>query len=99
MSRASGCFGHQNTRGELSRVRSVAQDVADRPCYADLFKPFLGDGGFNVDTEPIQLDDRESLCRVRNCILILARNSVMLYDTTVLYAHEASLPYQVGVSD
>ena len=55
----------------------------------------VGDGGFNVDTEPVQLEDREAVCRVRNCVLVLAKNSVMLYDTSVLYAHEASTPYQV----
>ncbi|CAK8683506.1 unnamed protein product [Clavelina lepadiformis] len=54
-----------------------------------------GDGGFVVDTEPVQMDDREAICRVRNCILCLSRSSVMLYDTSVLYAYEASLQYQV----
>ena len=54
-----------------------------------------GDGGFIVDTEPVQLEDREAICRVRNCILVLARNSVMLYDTSVLYAYDASTSYQV----
>jgi len=55
-----------------------------------------GDGGFNVNTDPVQLEDREAVCRVLNCILVLAKNSVMLYDTTILYAYEASTQYQVS---
>ena len=55
-----------------------------------------GDGGFNVNTEPISLDEREVICRLRNCVRCLAKHSVMLYDTSVLYAYESSLQYQVG---
>ena len=58
---------------------------------------FSGDGGFIVDTEPVQLDDREAICRVRNSILALAKNSVMLYDTSILYAYEASLSHQASI--
>nr|CAB3244007.1 exosome complex component RRP4 [Phallusia mammillata] len=54
-----------------------------------------GDGGFNVNKEPVPLEEREVVCRLKNCIQCLAKSSVMLYDTSVLYAYESSLQYQV----
>jgi len=35
------------------------------------------------------------MARLRNCILALAEQNMMLYDTSVMYAYEASAHYQV----
>lgn len=55
-----------------------------------------GDGGFaqNLDNV-ISRNDREVIARLRNCILILAQCKMMLYDTSILYAFEESLKYDV----
>jgi len=39
--------------------------------------------------------DREVMARLRNCILALADQNMMLYDTSIMYAFEASAHYQV----
>jgi len=39
--------------------------------------------------------DKEVTARLRNCILALADQNMMLYDTSVMYAYEASAHYQV----
>lgn len=54
----------------------------------------VGDGGFERDEEAVTLDDRETICRLRNSILCLAKHSVMLYDTSVQYAYDASTSYE-----
>ena len=36
------------------------------------------------------------IARVRNCILALATNGVMLWDTTLVHAYEASLKYSIS---
>lgn len=35
------------------------------------------------------------ISRLRNCIVSLVTQRVMLYDTSILYCYEASLPHQV----
>ena len=45
---------------------------------------------------PVDPKDRETIARLRNCILALAEHKMMLYDTTVLYAFEASSGYEAG---
>ncbi|XP_053328808.1 exosome complex component RRP4 [Spea bombifrons] len=52
-------------------------------------------GGFVTNLEPISLSDREVISRLRNCILALANQMMMLYDTSILYCYEASLPHQI----
>ncbi|XP_019614235.1 PREDICTED: exosome complex component RRP4-like [Branchiostoma belcheri] len=52
-------------------------------------------GGYEQDLEPVPSADREVIARQRNCILALATHKLMLYDTSVLYAYEASRQYQV----
>ncbi|CAH1277428.1 EXOSC2 [Branchiostoma lanceolatum] len=47
-------------------------------------------GGYEQDLEPVPSTDREVIARLRNCILALATHKLMLYDTSVLYAYEAS---------
>lgn len=62
--------------------------------------PSLGDdsdntGGFVQDLEPVSRGDREVIARLHNCILALASARLMIFDTSVLYAYENSLRYQV----
>ncbi|KNC23480.1 hypothetical protein FF38_04776 [Lucilia cuprina] len=55
-----------------------------------------GDGGFSQNlSEVIPRADREVICRLRNCILALAHCKMMLYDTSILYAYEESMKYEV----
>ena len=55
-----------------------------------------GDGGFELDKSLVSIEDREVMCRVRNVITnCLAPHSIYLYDTSVQYAYEASLDYEV----
>lgn len=55
-----------------------------------------GDGGFtqNLD-EIVPRGDREVIARLKNCILALANCKMMLYDTSILYAFEESMKYEV----
>ncbi|XP_008250431.1 exosome complex component RRP4 isoform X2 [Oryctolagus cuniculus] len=52
-------------------------------------------GGFIADLEPVSLADREVISRLRNCVVALATQRMMLYDTSILYCYEASLPHQI----
>ena len=49
--------------------------------------------------EVIKMEEREIIARLRNCILALAQQRILLYDTTVQYTYEASLKYQVRKMD
>ncbi|XP_035218865.1 exosome complex component RRP4-like isoform X3 [Stegodyphus dumicola] len=51
-------------------------------------------GGFAQNLECISKVDRESIARLRNCILALAKYNKMLSDTIILYAYNASLSYE-----
>ncbi|KFB44791.1 AGAP011211-PA-like protein [Anopheles sinensis] len=55
-----------------------------------------GAGGFtqNLD-DVVTKQDRETIARIRNCILALAHCKMMLYDTSILFAYEESLKYEV----
>ncbi|XP_059781825.1 exosome complex component RRP4 isoform X3 [Balaenoptera ricei] len=52
-------------------------------------------GGFTANLEPVSLADREVISRLRNCIISLATQRMLLYDTSILYCYEASLPHQI----
>ncbi|XP_030063684.1 exosome complex component RRP4 [Microcaecilia unicolor] len=52
-------------------------------------------GGFIMNLEPVSLPDREVISRLRNCLLALSTHKMMLYDTSILYCYEASLPHQI----
>ncbi|XP_019533832.2 exosome complex component RRP4 [Aedes albopictus] len=53
-------------------------------------------GGFTQNLEEsISKQDREVISRLRNCILALANCKMLLYDTSILYAYEESLKYEV----
>ena len=45
--------------------------------------------------QPVGVQEREVIVRMRNSILCLAQYKMMLYDTSVYYAYEASSQYQV----
>lgn len=40
--------------------------------------------------------ERETIARIRNCVLTLAQSKMLLYDTSILYAYEESLKYEVA---
>ena len=52
-------------------------------------------GGFVQNLAQVSRSDREAISRLRNCILALVNNCVMLWDTTIIHAYDASLKYQV----
>ncbi|KFW65821.1 Exosome complex component RRP4, partial [Pygoscelis adeliae] len=52
-------------------------------------------GGFTTSLEPVPLSDREVISRLRNCIVALVTQTFMLFDTSILYCYEASLPHQI----
>ncbi|XP_009475348.1 PREDICTED: exosome complex component RRP4 [Nipponia nippon] len=52
-------------------------------------------GGFTTNLEPVPLSDREVISRLRNCIVALVTQKLMLFDTSILYCYEASLPHQI----
>lgn len=52
-------------------------------------------GGFVQNLEPVAKADREVIARLRNCVLSLAEHRMMLFDTSIIYAFEASSKYQV----
>ncbi|KAF7997719.1 hypothetical protein HCN44_009117 [Aphidius gifuensis] len=54
------------------------------------------EGGFTQDLTKVEQEDREVCGRLRNCILILAKSNIQLTDTSVTYAYEESLKYQVS---
>ncbi|KAG8509483.1 Exosome complex component RRP4, partial [Galemys pyrenaicus] len=56
-------------------------------------------GGFVANLEPVSLADREVISRLRNCIVSLVAQRMMLYDTSILYCYEASLPHQLVLAD
>ena len=45
--------------------------------------------------QPVTLQTRETIARLRNCIVALARQKVMLFDTTIVYTHDESLKHKV----
>ncbi|KAF7635017.1 hypothetical protein Mgra_00005615 [Meloidogyne graminicola] len=55
-----------------------------------------GTGGYVDDTDLVPLDTREAIVRTANCIKLLARNSIPLYDTTIIFAYNASTSYKVN---
>ena len=40
-------------------------------------------------------EEREIIARLRNCILALVQQRVMLFDTSIQYTYDASLKYEV----
>lgn len=50
-------------------------------------------GGYEQNLEPVSRIDREVICRMRNCVLALSQNKMMLFDTSILYTYENSLKF------
>ena len=46
--------------------------------------------------QPVSRADREVIARLRNCVLALAEHKMLLFDTSILYAYEASLKFPVS---
>ncbi|XP_041368167.1 exosome complex component RRP4-like [Gigantopelta aegis] len=51
-------------------------------------------GGYDQKLDPVSPSDREVIARLTNCVLALAEHLMMLHDTSVLYAFEASQKYR-----
>nr|CAD2173980.1 unnamed protein product [Meloidogyne enterolobii] len=54
-----------------------------------------GTGGYVDDTELVPFVTREIIARTANCIKLLSRNSIPLYDTTIIFAYNASTQYKI----
>lgn len=52
-------------------------------------------GGFDQNLEPVPYTDREVIIRLKNCVQALAESKMLLFDTSVLYAYEASSKYTI----
>ncbi|XP_011493914.1 PREDICTED: exosome complex component RRP4 [Ceratosolen solmsi marchali] len=53
------------------------------------------DGGFTQDLSRVRQENREVCARLRNCILGLAKSNILLSDTSVTYAYEESMKYNI----
>ncbi|XP_059151804.1 exosome complex component RRP4-like isoform X2 [Physella acuta] len=52
-------------------------------------------GGYQTNLQPVSRSDREAIARLRNCILALADQQMLLFDTSILYTYEVSSKYNV----
>ncbi|KAH9514581.1 Exosome complex component RRP4 [Bulinus truncatus] len=52
-------------------------------------------GGYETNMQPVPSSEREAMARLRNCVLALADQKVLLFDTSILYTFEASQKYAV----
>nr|CAG4641852.1 EOG090X09DD [Eurycercus lamellatus] len=50
-----------------------------------------GVGGYVQNLETVPHADRQAISRLRNCVAALAQCKMMIYDTSIMYAFEASL--------
>ena len=41
-------------------------------------------------------EERETIARLRNCIVALVQQRIMLFDTSIQYTYDASLKYKVS---
>jgi len=53
------------------------------------------EGGFTQNLEVVPEGERETIARLRNVVLCLAENYTMLWDTSIMYAWEASTKYSI----
>ena len=51
-------------------------------------------GGFAQNLSVVSKSERLIVARIRNCILALAQHGLMLWDTSLTYAYDASLKFQ-----
>ena len=54
------------------------------------------EGGFTQDLSRVNQENREVCARLRNCILSLTKSNILLSDTSVTYAYEESMKYNVN---
>jgi exosome complex component RRP4 len=54
-----------------------------------------GQGGFTQNLEAVSKGDRETIVRIKNCILALSTCFVLIYDTSIMLIFEESLKYEV----
>lgn len=52
-------------------------------------------GGYEQDLEPVSRIDREVISRMRNCVLALSQNKMMIFDTSILYTYENSQKFSI----
>ena len=45
------------------------------------------------------MSDRLTISRLRNCVAALAQSKIMIFETSILYAYEASLQLGYEVSE
>ena len=48
-------------------------------------------GGFVQNLEAVPQVDRQTISRLRNCINALSQCKIMIYDTSIMYAFDASI--------
>ncbi|CAF1283186.1 unnamed protein product [Didymodactylos carnosus] len=53
-------------------------------------------GGYVRSIETISLDERKTITRLSNCIQILNRYSIPIYDTSIMNIYSASLDYEIN---
>ena len=56
-------------------------------------------GGFAQNLSVVNKSERLVVARLRNCILALANSGVMLWDTSLTYAYDASARYVYKVEE
>lgn len=56
-------------------------------------------GGFAVNLDPVPLSDRQTIARLRNCILALAKHKMMLNSTSISYCFDISFNYEVSIEN
>lgn len=56
-------------------------------------------GGFVLNLEVVPHADRQTISRLRNCVAALSQCKMMIYDTSIMYAYEASISLGMEVKD
>lgn len=52
-----------------------------------------------IKFQPVSRVDREVIARLGNCVKTLAHHKCMLFDTSIIYAFEASSKFAVSILD
>nr|CAG4649495.1 EOG090X09DD [Scapholeberis mucronata]SVE93735.1 EOG090X09DD [Scapholeberis mucronata] len=56
-------------------------------------------GGFVQNLETVPYADRQAISRLRNCVAALAQSKMMIYDTSIMYAYDASISLCCEIKD
>lgn len=54
-----------------------------------------GTSSVESNIKPVTRDERETISRLRNCVLALTHQKIMLFDTTIQYTYDSSQKYEV----